>query len=533
MSNSPEHSDSDPYSARNPDLLSHVEAEELNRCRPLSNPSRHWVVVVLWILPVLILIHLFNAFLTGGNLRALVAMMVPLGIGMVAAYFIYRPLLQWIFKKRRAVFLRAFSRDLMADDRELRILLRAALPPDVALAGIRPPRTRAAWWTRVAGESFIAFRYIGSESFELEAADRNWFARLLATFAESHVILLDLRSLTPYVHDEIRLSFQAGRGNHRLFLIIDTTKTREEWNEAIRLACSPDLPSIHEDQFIVVDGQQNSEALAAELRGKFSAIPVDPLPLARTGLEFAKERVKPEDWATPWWQTPAATSLLGLAVWFALSTAFPDQAAVLGMLVAGFAMVLFLGCLFRLLKSAHKQRALGGRPRPGPAGVVGGFVSLIVSASVIGLAFAATHQATQRLLAMKAMLGVTNLSRAVEHYYLDYNKMPDTRLPELETSGSAWADFAKILAGREEQGDGMGNPRQIAYWSPYGSMDEMVKYLDPWGQPYVITLDDDYDDEIELVRGSRHDVVRSPVAIYSKGPDRKPGTEDDITSWDG
>ena len=43
-------------------------------------------------------------------------------------------------------------------------------------------------------------------------------------------------------------------------------------------------------------------------------------------------------------------------------------------------------------------------------------------------------------------------------------------------------------------------------------------YYRPWGQPYIITLDLDADDQCA---GLFYPTVRAPVAIWSKGPDGK------------
>ncbi len=62
-------------------------------------------------------------------------------------------------------------------------------------------------------------------------------------------------------------------------------------------------------------------------------------------------------------------------------------------------------------------------------------------------------------------------------------------------------------------------------------------YRDPWGQPYIITLDLDADDQCV---GLYYPTVRAAVAIWSKGPDGKfdptlgPGVgvnQDNVRSW--
>ena len=70
-------------------------------------------------------------------------------------------------------------------------------------------------------------------------------------------------------------------------------------------------------------------------------------------------------------------------------------------------------------------------------------------------------------------------------------------------------------------------------------------YRDPWGQPYIITLDLDADNQCDdgyywSSLAGLYGRVRAPVAIWSKGPDQKfdrlsaPGVgdnKDNILSW--
>jgi prepilin-type N-terminal cleavage/methylation domain-containing protein len=53
-------------------------------------------------------------------------------------------------------------------------------------------------------------------------------------------------------------------------------------------------------------------------------------------------------------------------------------------------------------------------------------------------------------------------------------------------------------------------------------------FRDPWGTPYAITLDLNYDNDCaDPVQGIQH----VPVMVWSFGPDKLPGTKDDVKSW--
>ena len=61
--------------------------------------------------------------------------------------------------------------------------------------------------------------------------------------------------------------------------------------------------------------------------------------------------------------------------------------------------------------------------------------------------------------------------------------------------------------------------------SPHG-----YDFVDPWGQPYWIRLDYDYDGSItDEATGVSHSSEN--FLIWSIGPDGKNGTADDITNW--
>ena len=58
------------------------------------------------------------------------------------------------------------------------------------------------------------------------------------------------------------------------------------------------------------------------------------------------------------------------------------------------------------------------------------------------------------------------------------------------------------------------------------------EYQDPWGNPYEILLDLNFDDEISSGTGSQQTKdIKAKVAVQSRGPDGKWGTKDDLKTW--
>jgi hypothetical protein len=87
------------------------------------------------------------------------------------------------------------------------------------------------------------------------------------------------------------------------------------------------------------------------------------------------------------------------------------------------------------------------------------------------------------------------------------------------------------------------NPRRIAFFETRNVADpakpssglvntktsnQFGCLIDPWGREYFIRFDYDESGSVEDPGGK---TVKAGVAAWSLGPDGKPGTSDDITSW--
>lgn len=75
------------------------------------------------------------------------------------------------------------------------------------------------------------------------------------------------------------------------------------------------------------------------------------------------------------------------------------------------------------------------------------------------------------------------------------------------------------------------------YWRKgglyYGADSATIQALyDPFGQPYTVILNTEYNDELVFRFGGKEIRLRNEmVAVYSAGSDGEEGTADDITSW--
>lgn len=168
-------------------------------------------------------------------------------------------------------------------------------------------------------------------------------------------------------------------------------------------------------------------------------------------------------------------------------------------------------------------------------------VELLVVIAIIAVlaaaGFAGGHAALNKARKVSAQSVATSIATGVEQFYTEYSALPDVEGDtKLSTaSGGKGVDVLNILAGKE--GDPPQNARKIRFFSAkeakgvapnardgatYGSGDAFTGLYDPWGQPYFIELDTDYDDTLEFTPDGDNSAVTlrgRKVAAYSLGVD--------------
>ena len=131
-----------------------------------------------------------------------------------------------------------------------------------------------------------------------------------------------------------------------------------------------------------------------------------------------------------------------------------------------------------------------------------------------------------------------DLLQAIDRHRAEYNKQPDTGSFDFTTDSPAGRKLLAALVGDNRHG---GSIRAVCLLE---SSPEDLKlppaervdrgFVDPWGNPFRVILDDDYDDRITVNAG---DGVlreyRGRALIVSRGRDGIPGTKDDIRSHIG
>lgn len=136
----------------------------------------------------------------------------------------------------------------------------------------------------------------------------------------------------------------------------------------------------------------------------------------------------------------------------------------------------------------------------------------------------------------KARMDSLALDMAIASFVADYERMPYPGTSDTVIVTSTNTDLLRTLMGMDDEL----NKRSIRYLAFLESAEKRngivyekdgrsVKgWYDPWGGGYHVCLDLDGDEKLEI-DGKVLSGRRS--AVWSAGPDRKSGTEDDVRTW--
>lgn len=135
------------------------------------------------------------------------------------------------------------------------------------------------------------------------------------------------------------------------------------------------------------------------------------------------------------------------------------------------------------------------------------------------------------------------LEMAIKNIYTEYGKLPDVG-SHVTTTSPEGLKMLNILLGLDTKSDSSLNSRAIKFLAVregknkkngliYTADGKSVEGLyDPWGSPYTVELDTDYNEQLHFTIGSQAvDLKDRRVAAVSPGPDKKLGTADDVKGW--
>ena len=252
------------------------KSDLLAKTKPLADPLRVITIITI-VLAVLI------GFVTWP------ASGIWAGLG-VACGFLSFALLIAPPGKPNAIYLRAFRTD--KSTAELRAELAAILGPEFRLSGIRPPREKTSVFIRFLMPGVVAMRYSGSKFMELEAGD-DWMARLWKTYQTTRLVLIDVREVTPYVHQEIEMTLQSV-GASRCIFVVNQDKTDAEWRQLLTEIVGPENDQAQLQLLDVSPERLSSHQIGPDLQAILKRIPAGFPGELKSGRQFILDHVSEE-----------------------------------------------------------------------------------------------------------------------------------------------------------------------------------------------------------------------------------------------
>lgn len=171
-------------------------------------------------------------------------------------------------------------------------------------------------------------------------------------------------------------------------------------------------------------------------------------------------------------------------------------------------------------------------------------VVVAVIATLIGILLPVLKTVRDNAKRTRALSDIRSLELALQNYYNEYGKWPDTTV--------TWSIFTGTLNGNRDPYSGVNiantdNPRGTKFMDfDKTSLGTFSRYIDPWGNSYKILLDNGlqsldiaaWTDAVAsdgMVRDRQNVSIMKPIAIYSFGPngldDLALPNYDDVTSW--
>lgn len=186
-------------------------------------------------------------------------------------------------------------------------------------------------------------------------------------------------------------------------------------------------------------------------------------------------------------------------------------------------------------------------------------VVIMIIAILIGLAFPVLQGVQTQARKAQARNDLVQIVTAISAYYTEYGKYPLTPPTPADTTYGATTANAQLFSELRNV-TATQNPRGIVFLSPPDVKDASNpragissapapagQYFDPWGKPYMIRIDTDYDNQVsnpysQNAGGAPH--LRTGVIAWSSGKDalsqststtpadKNAGTnKDDVISW--
>jgi len=154
-------------------------------------------------------------------------------------------------------------------------------------------------------------------------------------------------------------------------------------------------------------------------------------------------------------------------------------------------------------------------------------IVLAIIGILMGLLFPAVNGALDSARKAQAKNDVVQIANAVIFYETEYGKLPGISGTN-DYSGNVSLELVQTLTGESTNF----NPRKIVFMEVQAakknkSGTNSSGFVDPWGNPYKISIDGNYNNEI-TVKGNA--TIRKKVGVWNE-PTNNPNRRA-VTSWD-
>ena len=168
-------------------------------------------------------------------------------------------------------------------------------------------------------------------------------------------------------------------------------------------------------------------------------------------------------------------------------------------------------------------------------------VAITIIVALAAMSFAGVNAAMKKAKKLEGETAANAIRSAVDGFYSEYNRLPDVDGTELKTDSGPGLQLLRILLAEEKEDntrqvaflsakEGKGNKGGLIYGS--GSSSTVEGMYDPFGNPYTVVLNTEYDDQMTFTMGGKSFTIRGQnVAVYSPGGDKEFGTADDIKTF--
>ena len=186
------------------------------------------------------------------------------------------------------------------------------------------------------------------------------------------------------------------------------------------------------------------------------------------------------------------------------------------------------------------------RHRPSGFTLIELLVVIAIIAVLASVAFVAGTTALNKAKKVKAQAVASSIISAVDSFQSEYGALPVPAGNSGKDGGSLFrtdsgdgVKILNILVGKEDEI----NTRKVQYLKTkegkakkdgliYNSQGtEVTGLYDPFGNPFYIVLDTNYEDRITVQPASTPTTLNRKSAVYSAGADKKMGTPDDVKTW--